>query len=232
VSSTNDDRKIRFQLEPWNRGIPNEEILDDIRRVSQSLGQNTVKYEEYEKVGRVSCFTVEKRFGSWNNALSKAGLQVTRYVNIPKEKLFEDIERVWTRLGRQPRWQEMKKPLSLYSKGTYQRRFRTWRKALEEFINYINSESDGEFLEPIVSRATQRSLRQPNLRLRFLVMRRDNFRCRFCGKSPATHPNVELQVDHIVSWSEGGQTVLENLQTLCTECNLGKGNQPPTEPPD
>ena len=36
--------------------------------------------------------------------------------------------------------------------------------------------------------------------------------------------NVELHVDHIKPWSKGGETVLENLQTLCATCNLGKSN--------
>jgi len=30
--------------------------------------------------------------------------------------------------------------------------------------------------------------------------------------------------DHIVPWSKGGKSVLENLQMLCTDCNLKKGN--------
>ncbi|MCW5775769.1 MAG: HNH endonuclease [Phycisphaeraceae bacterium] len=32
-----------------------------------------------------------------------------------------------------------------------------------------------------------------------------------------------LHVDHILAWSNGGETVLANLQTLCDRCNLGKG---------
>ncbi|MCL4507775.1 MAG: HNH endonuclease [Chloroflexi bacterium] len=35
---------------------------------------------------------------------------------------------------------------------------------------------------------------------------------------------MELHVDHILAWSKGGETVLENLQTLCSVCNLGKSN--------
>ncbi len=31
-------------------------------------------------------------------------------------------------------------------------------------------------------------------------------------------------IDHIKPWSKGGETVLENLQTLCATCNLGKSN--------
>jgi 5-methylcytosine-specific restriction endonuclease McrA len=36
---------------------------------------------------------------------------------------------------------------------------------------------------------------------------------------------VSLEVDHIKAWSEGGETELENLQTLCSRCSTGKGNQ-------
>jgi HNH endonuclease len=68
-----------------------------------------------------------------------------------------------------------------------------------------------------------RGPRDPSLRLRFLVMRRDSFKCRHCGRSPALHPGLELHVDH-VAWSSGGVTAAENLQTLCSNCNLGKSD--------
>jgi 5-methylcytosine-specific restriction endonuclease McrA len=57
-------------------------------------------------------------------------------------------------------------------------------------------------------------------------MRRDGFRCCHCGRSPASTPGVELNVDHIKPWSEGGETELGNLQTLCDACNQGKGSLP------
>jgi 5-methylcytosine-specific restriction endonuclease McrA len=45
-----------------------------------------------------------------------------------------------------------------------------------------------------------------------------------CGTSPLKDPAVTLHVDHIVAWSKGGRTVLNNLQTLCARCNIGKGD--------
>ena len=39
-----------------------------------------------------------------------------------------------------------------------------------------------------------------------------------------TNPGVELKVDHVVPWSDGGETVLDNLQLLCQKCNGGKSN--------
>lgn len=69
-----------------------------------------------------------------------------------------------------------------------------------------------------------RSTRNVPDKLRYQVLKRDNFKCCACGASPAKDPAVELHIDHILPWSKGGETVLENLQTLCSKCNLGKGD--------
>lgn len=41
----------------------------------------------------------------------------------------------------------------------------------------------------------------------------------------AAADGVKLHVDHIVPVSRGGKTVMSNLQTLCEDCNCGKGNR-------
>lgn len=61
-------------------------------------------------------------------------------------------------------------------------------------------------------------------KLRYQVLKRDNFKCCACGASPAKDPSVELHIDHIIPWSKGGESTLENLQTLCSKCNIGKSN--------
>ena len=61
-------------------------------------------------------------------------------------------------------------------------------------------------------------------KLRYTVLKRDNFKCCACGASPAKDPSVELHIDHIVPWSKGGETTIENLQTLCSKCNIGKSD--------
>ena len=59
-------------------------------------------------------------------------------------------------------------------------------------------------------------------KLRFQVLKRDGFRCSYCGRRP---PEVTLDVDHVQSWKDGGRTVMENLVAACTDCNIGKGAQ-------
>ena len=71
---------------------------------------------------------------------------------------------------------------------------------------------------------TQRSTRVISDRLRYQVLKRDNFKCCACGASPAKDPSVQLHIDHIEPWSKGGKTSLENLQTLCSKCNIGKSD--------
>jgi len=61
-----------------------------------------------------------------------------------------------------------------------------------------------------------------SIKLRFSILRRDGFACRACGRSKE-QPGVKLHVDHIVAIANGGKTEESNLQTLCEECNLGKG---------
>jgi 5-methylcytosine-specific restriction endonuclease McrA len=95
--------------------------------------------------------------------------------------------------------------------------------ALEQFVEFANSQ-DKIAPSSLESASGHRTGRDPSLRLRFRIQKRDNFSCRACGASPALTPGLELHVDHIIAWSVGGETVEENLQTLCERCNLGKSN--------
>ena len=62
-------------------------------------------------------------------------------------------------------------------------------------------------------------------RLRFEVLRRDNFACRYCG---AKAPNVELHVDHVIPKKFGGTDDAWNLTAACPPCNWGKGDGVPS----
>ena len=54
------------------------------------------------------------------------------------------------------------------------------------------------------------------------VFRNDGYRCRMCGASK--EDGIELTIDHIIPLAAGGTNDLDNLQTLCRECNENKAN--------
>ncbi|WP_413301041.1 HNH endonuclease [Bacillus sp. 1P10SD] len=75
------------------------------------------------------------------------------------------------------------------------------------------------FPDKILKKRGNRSI---PLSLRFKVLERDRA-CKLCGRTPKD--GIKLHVDHITPYSFGGATVLENLQALCEECNIGKSNK-------
>lgn len=231
-----------------NAPIAEHELLSGIRRVAQQLGKTTISSGEYAQFCKYSKDSCYKKFGTWNRALELAGLEPYEQVSgkrIDDEDLLQEIESLWVQLGRQPTATDIRNGYSKYTLNTYSRHFGGWRDTLQAFIDWINTDKTEIILpeskepknkkintiqspiEPNKSNnpfSTRTTARDINLRLRFKVMHRDNFKCCACGASPAKDPSVVLHVDHIIPWAKGGETVMDNLQTLCSKCNLGKSD--------
>ena len=211
------DFKLRINARYFNDG----DLLDDLRKVAKTLGKNTVEQREYLKAGKFSCKPYINRFGSWNNAVKKAGLDTVKETNVSDEMLFQNLEKVWLSLGRQPFYGEIRKPLSQYTMKVYINRFGGWMKACEAFIRFKKDDREFEKLFKLKSNTRPRTI---NEKVRLQVFKRDNYACVICGKSPATHRRITLHLDHEVPFSKGGGNNPENLRTLCNKCNLGRGN--------
>lgn len=54
-------------------------------------------------------------------------------------------------------------------------------------------------------------------RIRDIVERRDNYRCKYCG-GPAT------TLDHVIALKRGGKSTVDNLVACCEDCNTAKGH--------
>ena len=203
-----------FHLEQFHRDVPDDELIADLIKISNDLGERRITFRDYQKMGKFSSSTLTLRFGSWLGALEKAGLEKTIERNISNEALFRNIVAVWSKLGRQPKFRDLSAEISAYSSSTYASRFGGWRKALIKFVDWANDRNVP--LEPAeqIDLKVHKSPRNVNWRLRAQVLMRDSAKCRLCGKTPAH--GVILHVDHILPWSKGGETTIDNLQILCS----------------
>ena len=69
---------------------------------------------------------------------------------------------------------------------------------------------------------TKNERRTIPLNVRWGVLKRDNYTCRKCGRSPGKDKTTELEIDHRIPVAKNGTNDIDNLQTLCHECNQGK----------
>jgi hypothetical protein len=225
---------MKIELKPHHRDISDEELLDDLKRVALLLNKESFSSREYLKHGgRFSISTISIRFKKWNNALEKAGLSVLMQISISEKELFKNMEEVWVKLGEKPIYRKMRRPLSKYNAAPYRDKYGTRRKALEAFVEYMNKEPDET---PIMEEAEttnvesikekeivfkHKTKRTPSSTLNEKVLMRDGNKCRLCG---ITLTGENIHFDHMKPLSKGGETTLENLQILCAEHNLAKGN--------
>jgi hypothetical protein len=219
---------MKFELKPFNRGVSDEDLLADLVLAHFKLSSEgkSLTFRSYKTVAKYGSSTINERFGTWNNALQKAGIALHNEKNVPVEKLFQNLKLVWIAKGKQPTFRDMSARPSQYTASIYNARFGSWRKALERFVASVDHEGN-ELLSYEVevkrSGGTKKTKRDPSLALRFFVLKRDSFRCVGCGRSPATVAGLVLEIDHLIAWSNGGETIESNLRTLCFDCNRGKG---------
>ena len=201
------------------------EILEDIKIVLKILGKDSLTIKEYDVNGRYSSSTAIRRFGTWNNVLHK--------LNIPTNNLFytytdlmDNIRDVWIKKGEQPTRRDMdNRSLSAISSNAYLRHFKTWYIALDKFIEYItNTNEDNANITINIEEKgyKHKTKREPSNRLKVQVLIRDGNKCKYCGAvcNGGIH---KIHFDHIIPWSKGGETTLDNMQILCSDCNAALG---------
>lgn len=57
---------------------------------------------------------------------------------------------------------------------------------------------------------------------RIVIYRKNNGICQKCGIKCDWN---NYEADHILPWSRGGKTEIENGQVLCSSCNSSKGDR-------
>lgn len=216
---------MNFEFIKHNHGLTDEQIINDVVRVKNFLNKDTLILREYEQYGKYGSKAIRNHFGTWNKLLETLGLPLTRIdEHLNKEDIFTIIEKLWIGIGHQPTLREFESETH-HTKKIIIRQFGTWNKCLKEFCEYKNDENEKNKIEKVNTNNKHKTPREPTLSLRYQVIKRDNFKCVICGKSPSNDPKIELHIDHIKPYSLGGETEIDNLQTLCNYCNLGKSNK-------
>ncbi len=238
----------KFQRKRLNK-IPESKILEKLEKAAKYFNYTEFAQGKFGNVTGMSATTVIRHFGNWRKALvalrkhlEQKGLNLAQrsYItNRPiwsEKEMFDEMERIWQMVGQRPscaEW-EMSKPRISYD--TYHRRFGSWTNACLKFIEYkmgttILVDDD---ININVGKSQQFGTKNNNgtisnraipLKTRLKVLDRDAYRCVLCGCSPATERGVQLQIDHKIPFSKGGRSTIDNLQTLCRDCNLGKSDE-------
>jgi 5-methylcytosine-specific restriction endonuclease McrA len=181
-------------LRPAKTGKRTEdELMANLKRVWDLLAKQP-SAKDMEKHSRISVTTYRNRYGSWQNALKE----------FVKNAMSNDECQMSNKKAGKSDSPKQKS-------GTAEKH----RNANVKNKNVSSAGTDGIF-----EHKTSRSI---SVHLRYKVLLRDSFRCVLCGRSPAMEIGCVLQVDHIKPWSLGGETEIDNLRSLCRECNLGKG---------
>lgn len=101
-----------------------------------------------------------------------------------------------------------------------------WQRSLRQLRQEtgwdISPTTDGYILKstnPVKEPQIRKSI---DNRLRYAVLQRDNSTCQRCGANINNKPDVKLVVDHKIPVDMGGKTTIDNLWTLCSDCNGGK----------
>lgn len=137
--SMSQTRRNRGVLKLASRLI-NEEVLSEIRRVAGLLDGGMLWRSVFEEHSWMTSSLVCHRFGSWWQALRQAGLPPAMRHGHTDEEFCENLKTVWKYCGFQPGMGRMNKPPSQIKCYGYMRRWGTWKKAVEAFLDWIDSD--------------------------------------------------------------------------------------------
>jgi 5-methylcytosine-specific restriction endonuclease McrA len=220
---------------PRSDRISTEDIITELKQVAKQFKNRKFTRHEFDSVSTACKGTIVlQRFRTWDAALKATGLSLTPYRKprkdqIPEEELLSELARVWESLGHRPSKTEWDNSDAKYSYTTYKSRFGGWVNACKVLISQLPATDSNSKVREKVSVKPPKAIpkeksRNVPLKMRLAILKRDHYKCVLCGRSPSSHPGVSLHLDHIIPYSDGGKTTKGNLQTLCNDCNWGKGN--------
>lgn len=218
------DKVWKYELGGSRARYTDEQLLENVRAFVKRRGGRSHGVRDFAawKGRRFSQNTIIRRFGEWRVALGLVGVEGVRGREYEAEELVADLERVWRELGRAPGETELPRR-GKFSMNAYKRRWGSLRAVCELLARHHAGELTRS--EVLAGGTEGRARKTVPMQTRWAVLKRDRYRCTACGVTPALRADVELNLDHIVPVSRGGGNEVENLRTLCRECNVGRGDE-------
>ncbi len=213
---------FRFDLKAKRTRLSDGDLLAALQDAATTLGKDYFPSTRYNALPgtRPHSDTIIERFGSWKKALALIGISGGRERRHSPEELVDNLEKAWKEIGFPPGKRQIKALADRISETPYKRHWGSVRLACEMLAAFHDGRISRDTL--LAGPADGPARNTIPLRDRWTVLKRDNYRCSKCGASPSTDHSVELEVDHIRPVARGGANDVENLQTLCRNCNQGK----------
>jgi len=233
-----------FDLNAKKVRFIDSELLDSLRKFAEINNNEyftTISYDSWrDKIATSN--TIVDRFGSWNKALIKIGIEGGREREYSTKELIDNLMLIWQVLKYPPGKRQLTNYGRKISERPYIRNWGSVKNACEQIALYkkgdisedelykIKNENDGiPEVEMEDTRKIQKASSQNDInpKLRSEILRRDNYKCVFCGRSSSV---AILQVDHIIPRSLIKRLCLSeklnkekfNLCTACDKCNVAK----------
>ncbi len=120
----------KFEI-TWLENTSDEELLREIQRVAAMMPNRRLDIEAFNSHSRISSSAIGRRFGSWSEAIRRAGLP-DALPEYSDAAIIDDLRRVSKSFSEEPFTNSFYLTHGgRYSKSIFQRRFGGWREALD-----------------------------------------------------------------------------------------------------
>ena len=224
------EREYKFKIDKVKPGkLSKPEIIKSLKEFSSIKKLQPFTMREFDKWEEkpIGSQSIGQIFGSWTEAMREAGLKSTKNLKKDPVEMVEIFKDAWESYDAIPSGKQLdiylKSKSAPYTTRVYCHTFGSIGRLVERIIKHQDGQITDSELTAIYKPKFKREKISP--KLRYDVLKRDGEKCVKCGNFPFDDNNVKLEVDHILPVTRGGKNNLENLQTLCFECNNGKGDK-------